>query len=86
MKLLFSALTLSIMLFAATSCEQQKKVNCETEKELIYSMLNRQVDGLIIASTQKNQEEIYGILPLARTEQYNMKDNGDCIWAALRRK
>ena len=28
------------------------------EKELIYSMLNRQVDGLIIASTQKNKEEI----------------------------
>ena len=28
------------------------------EKELIYSMLNRQVDGLIIASTQKNMEEI----------------------------
>jgi len=32
--------------------------NAETEKELIYSMLNRQVDGLIIASTQKNEEEI----------------------------
>jgi len=32
--------------------------NPETEKELIYSMLNRQVDGLIIASTQKNKEEI----------------------------
>lgn len=30
----------------------------ETEKQLIYSMLNRQVDGLIIASTQKNQAEI----------------------------
>ena len=29
-----------------------------TEKQLIYSMLNRQVDGLIIASTQKNQEDI----------------------------
>lgn len=32
--------------------------NSETEKELIYSMLNRQVDGLIIASTQKNQKDI----------------------------
>ncbi len=32
--------------------------NAEMEKELIYSMLNRQVDGLIIASTQKNEEEI----------------------------
>lgn len=30
----------------------------ETEKALIYSMLNRQVDGLIIASTQKNQADI----------------------------
>lgn len=30
----------------------------DTEKQLIYSMLNRQVDGLIIASTQKNQAEI----------------------------
>ncbi len=30
----------------------------ETEKQLIYSMLNRQVDGLIIASTQKNGPEI----------------------------
>lgn len=30
----------------------------ETEKELIYSMLNRQVDGLIIASTQENEEDI----------------------------
>ena len=29
-----------------------------TEKQLIYSMLNRQVDGLIIASTQKNQPDI----------------------------
>ncbi|WP_291867927.1 LacI family DNA-binding transcriptional regulator [Maribacter sp.] len=32
--------------------------NTKTEKELIYSMLNRQVDGLIIASTQKNKEDI----------------------------
>ncbi len=32
--------------------------NSITEKELIYSMLNRQVDGLVIASTQKNQAEI----------------------------
>lgn len=30
----------------------------EKEGELIRSMLNRQVDGLIIASTQKNQKEI----------------------------
>ena len=30
----------------------------EIEKEHIQSMLNKQVDGLIIASTQKNQEEI----------------------------
>ena len=30
----------------------------EREKELIHSMLNRQVDGLIIASSQKNQEDI----------------------------
>ena len=30
----------------------------ETERALIYSMLNRQVDGLIIASTQKNQADI----------------------------
>ncbi|WP_299431725.1 LacI family DNA-binding transcriptional regulator [uncultured Maribacter sp.] len=30
----------------------------EKEGELIQSMLNRQVDGLIIASTQKNQKEI----------------------------
>lgn len=30
----------------------------ETERSLIYSMLNRQVDGLIIASTQKNQADI----------------------------
>lgn len=29
-----------------------------TERQLIYSMLNRQVDGLIIASTQKNQADI----------------------------
>ncbi len=36
--------------------------NPETEKELIYSMLNRQVDGLIIASTQKNKEEILQLL------------------------
>ncbi|NND79926.1 MAG: LacI family DNA-binding transcriptional regulator [Maribacter sp.] len=28
------------------------------EKELIYSMLNRQVDGLIIASTQENRADI----------------------------
>ncbi|EAR02399.1 LacI family DNA-binding transcriptional regulator [Maribacter sp. HTCC2170] len=32
--------------------------DAETEKELIYSMLNRQVDGLIIASTQENEEDI----------------------------
>ncbi len=32
--------------------------DAEMEKELIYSMLNRQVDGLIIASTQKNKDEI----------------------------
>ncbi len=32
--------------------------NPDREKELIYSMLDRQVEGLIIASTQKNQEEI----------------------------
>lgn len=32
--------------------------NSETETELIYSMLNRQVDGLIIASTQKNEKDI----------------------------
>ncbi|MEH6680365.1 MAG: LacI family DNA-binding transcriptional regulator [Sediminicola sp.] len=32
--------------------------NPEKEKALIYSMLNRQVDGLILASTQKNSEEI----------------------------
>ncbi len=32
--------------------------NATIEKELIYSMLNRQVDGLIIASTQKNEEDI----------------------------
>jgi LacI family transcriptional regulator len=30
----------------------------EKESKLIQSMLNRQVDGLIIASTQENQEEI----------------------------
>ncbi|TWO34634.1 LacI family transcriptional regulator [Seonamhaeicola sediminis] len=30
----------------------------KTEGELIQSMLNRQVDGLIIASTQKNKKEI----------------------------
>ncbi|XCF05937.1 LacI family DNA-binding transcriptional regulator [Tamlana crocina] len=32
--------------------------NPETEGELIRSMLNRQVDGLVIASTQENQKEI----------------------------
>lgn len=32
--------------------------DAEMEKELMYSMLNRQVDGLIIASTQKNKDEI----------------------------
>jgi LacI family transcriptional regulator len=32
--------------------------NPDKERDLIYSMLNRQVDGLIIASTQKNEEEI----------------------------
>ncbi len=32
--------------------------SADREKELIYSMLDRQVEGLIIASTQKNQEEI----------------------------
>ncbi|SFD12881.1 LacI family DNA-binding transcriptional regulator [Algibacter pectinivorans] len=32
--------------------------NPEKEGELIQSMLNRQVDGLIIASTQQNQKEI----------------------------
>lgn len=32
--------------------------NQERETELIESMLNRQVDGLIIASSQKNQEDI----------------------------
>lgn len=32
--------------------------NSETETELIYSMLNRQVDGLIIATTQKNEKDI----------------------------
>lgn len=32
--------------------------DAEMEKELVYSMLNRQVDGLIIASTQKNKDEI----------------------------
>jgi len=32
--------------------------NTETEKELILSMMNRQVDGLIIASTQQNETDI----------------------------
>ncbi|TDO05470.1 LacI family DNA-binding transcriptional regulator [Sunxiuqinia elliptica] len=32
--------------------------NPDREKELIQTMLDRQIDGLIIASTQKNQEEI----------------------------
>ncbi|UJH68508.1 LacI family DNA-binding transcriptional regulator [Allomuricauda sp. SCSIO 65647] len=32
--------------------------DAQTEHELISSMLNRQVDGLIIASTQKNHNEI----------------------------
>lgn len=32
--------------------------NPDREKELIYSMLDRQVEGLIIASTQKNKKEI----------------------------
>lgn len=32
--------------------------DAKMEKELMYSMLNRQVDGLIIASTQKNKDEI----------------------------
>ncbi|WP_422079308.1 LacI family DNA-binding transcriptional regulator [Ulvibacterium sp.] len=32
--------------------------DAKMEKELVYSMLNRQVDGLIIASTQKNKDEI----------------------------
>lgn len=32
--------------------------DCKKEEELIRSMLNRQVDGLIIASTQKNREDI----------------------------
>ncbi len=32
--------------------------NTKTEKELILSMMNRQVDGLIIASTQQNETEI----------------------------
>lgn len=35
--------------------------NPEIEKELILSMLNRQVDGLIIASTQQNQTEIINL-------------------------
>ncbi|WP_430816871.1 LacI family DNA-binding transcriptional regulator [Carboxylicivirga sp. RSCT41] len=37
----------------SSSEESSKK-----EKELIYSMLDRQVEGLIIASTQKNEKEI----------------------------
>ena len=32
--------------------------DADMERELIYSMLNRQVDGLIIASTQKNAKDI----------------------------
>ncbi|MEO1009930.1 MAG: LacI family DNA-binding transcriptional regulator [Bacteroidota bacterium] len=32
--------------------------DADIEKELIFSMLNRQVDGLIIASTQENGEDI----------------------------
>lgn len=32
--------------------------DADMEKQLIYSMLNRQVDGLIIASTQKNEKDI----------------------------
>ncbi len=36
----------------------------ENESEQIRSMLNRQVDGLIIASTQKNQEEINHLLEI----------------------
>ena len=32
--------------------------NAEMEKKLMHSMLNRQFDGLIIASTQKNEEDI----------------------------
>ena len=35
--------------------------NPEIEKELILSMLNRQVDGLIIASTQQNQTDIQNL-------------------------
>jgi LacI family transcriptional regulator len=44
--------------FGYTVVFSSSNENAGTEQELIYSMVNKQVDGLIIASTQKNQEDI----------------------------
>ncbi|MBT30069.1 MAG: LacI family transcriptional regulator [Thalassobius sp.] len=44
--------------FGYTVVFSSSNENAETEKELIHSMINRQVDGLVIASTQCNQADI----------------------------
>jgi len=44
--------------FGYTVVFSSSNENTETEKELILSMMNRQVDGLIIASTQQNETDI----------------------------
>lgn len=55
--------------------------NPAIEREMIYSMLNRQVDGLIIASTQKNDEDILKLkeasFPFVLIDRYypNIKTN-----------
>ncbi|WP_175418965.1 LacI family DNA-binding transcriptional regulator [Aureibaculum algae] len=45
-------------LYGYTVVYSSSNENPEIESELIRSMLNRQVDGLIIASTQQNQSDI----------------------------
>lgn len=43
MKLIFSILTLSIVLISSSCCEQKKEINCETEKELIENLLENYI-------------------------------------------
>lgn len=53
------------------------------ESELIESMLNRQVDGLIIASTQENQEDLSrlrrGDFPFVLIDRHYPESKDDCI-------
>jgi len=72
------AKNLGYMVFFSSSNEDPKK-----ERELIQSMLNRQVEGLIIASTQQNHKEIQmlknGNFPFVLIDRYYPNSDTDYV-------